>query len=237
MKLTKAQTKAHEQAMELVEAAEAGTVITDNDREFILDHYHPGAAHNIGKGGVFFTPREVADTAAGFHNGGGRVLDACAGIGCLAYHLKAWSRSAKLTCVEINPEFVRVGRVVVPDAEWICGSVFDILPQLRQFDSAISNPPFGQIGSAASFNFADAQFAVMELMTRHTKQGAIVIIPDADHSMEDRRDRHLSRNHIKFREMYPAWHITPCSVDMAVFKDKWKGANPKVMICDLSKDS
>lgn len=234
MKLTKQQTKAHDEAMKLVDS---GRPLTSAEKEFILDNYHPGASHNIGRGGIFFTPPAIAQTVATFHGGGGKVLDACAGIGALSYWLRCYSsQPIDLTCVEINPEFVRVGKRVLPEAKWICADFFHGKPK-GWFDSAISNPPFGRVASIRSENFTTAHFAAMERMAEMCEMGGIVIIPDIDHSQEDRR--HLqpsqSRDYLKFRELHPDWDITPCSVDMRCFEDSpWKGApGIKPMVCDL----
>jgi len=39
---------------------------------------------------------------------------------------------------------VEVGKKIMPEANWIIGSIFD-LPNDRIYDVAISNPPFGNI--------------------------------------------------------------------------------------------
>lgn len=46
---------------------------------------------------------------------------------------------ADITCVELNPHYVEVGKKVVPEATWICADVLDpFLPDLLgQFDFAI----------------------------------------------------------------------------------------------------
>lgn len=235
MKLTKQQTKAHDEAMKLVDA---GRPLTSDEKEFILENYHPGASHNIGRGGIFFTPLAIARTLATFHGGAGRVLDACAGIGALSYalHQHRVDHGVELTCVEINPEFVRVGKRVLPEAKWICANFFHGSPK-GWFDSGISNPPFGRVASIRSENFTTAHFAAMERMLAMCEMGAIVIIPDNDHSQEDRRERQpsQSQDYKKFREFHPDWDITPCAVDMRCFEDSpWKGAaGIKPMICDL----
>ncbi len=50
-----------------------------------------------------------------------------------------------MVCVERNPEFVDIGRRVLPEARWECADVFDPLTWagLGQFDWFLSNPPFG----------------------------------------------------------------------------------------------
>lgn len=55
-KLTRQQTSLHNQACDLLKKAS----LTDEDREFVLRHYHPGAGNNVGGIGAFFTPQEAA---------------------------------------------------------------------------------------------------------------------------------------------------------------------------------
>ena len=52
------------------------------------------------------------------------IIDLCADIGILslyAHHHKKCNG----TCVELNPEYVRVGKKLLPEATWINASIFD----------------------------------------------------------------------------------------------------------------
>ncbi len=95
--------------------------------------------------GAFFTPPGLARSFC-IEVGGRRIIDcAPASAPCRS---STW-RSAvgpgpDITCVEINPDYIAVGRKLLPEAMWIQASVFD-LPPLGRFDFAISNPPFGNI--------------------------------------------------------------------------------------------
>src|SRR5690606_6702896 len=54
---------------------------------------------------------------------------------------------------EINPDYCEVARRLVPQAEVICGSIYDegLVAELatRGFTAVISNPPFGTISKPA----------------------------------------------------------------------------------------
>lgn len=223
MKLTKADFKLHEEALERV----THDVLSEDDKEFVLLNYHPGATNNITKGAIHFTPFELAKTVACF-SGSGRVLDACAGIGSLAYVHRGWHPDAQLICIEQNPEFVEIGKKIVPDATWICGDIFAMLPTLPLFDHAISNPPYGRISTVKGV----AHFAIMELLLRHCRQGAIVIIPDSDHSRADGR-KDTNANYQRFMAKYPEAILNPTSSDPW---NQWKQTGITARVCDLSID-
>lgn len=140
MKLTKPELKLHEEAMRILTQPR----LTDDEKEFVLDHYHPGATNNLTKAAIFFTPRALANTTAMFAASDGHILDACAGIGALAYHAQFHGNPDRITCIEQNPEFVEIGRKIVPDAEWIRGDIFEQVKD-RTFTTGLSNPPFGNI--------------------------------------------------------------------------------------------
>ena len=234
MKLTKQQTKLHDEATKLLNKRR----FTDAEAGFIFENWHPGAESNIGKGGIFFTPQDMAWDAALFHGASdGHVLDACAGIGVLSYNLlKVGGFAGKITCVEINPEFVRVGRKLVPDAEWVQGDIFKLRPRLKKFWTGISNPPFGKIGSAVDTNFPNcAHFAVLEILEEKCEAGAIVIIPTSDHDQTDNRQRTPSANCQKFLKLHPTCRLTPGPFDTS-FYPAFKSANIQCQICDLSKE-
>ncbi len=209
MKLTKQQTKLHDEAVGL---AGCGRRLSYDEQEFVLRHYHPGAVSNITKSGAFFTPLDIAEAAAFYHGAAGGVVDACAGIGALAWNLLKIQPEAKLTCVELNPMFVAVGKAVVPEAEWIIGDAMELLNK-RRFQSGLSNPPFGRIHGIAG----DAHITVLDALTRSCEQGAIVIVP-ANTQFER-----------------PGWELVAGPFDMSSYKEAWKGAAPKISICDLSR--
>ena len=148
-KLTKAEAKAHAEA----EAILAKPTLTDDERLFVLEHWQESANHVNSAAGAFFTPYDLArDAALDVHNVG-RVIDLCAGIGTLSlaamwrgfYQRREMGQTLELVCVELNPAYVEVGRKMLPEARWVCGSIFDLPRDLGHFDSAISNPPFGKV--------------------------------------------------------------------------------------------
>lgn len=146
-RVSKAKIKLHFEACELVDSDE---VLTLDQREFILENWNPMVSHNVTWNAAFFTPMSVTnDFMMETLNGDKRVVDLCAGIGRLAYAM--WKRNlwyndqVEIVCVERDPEFIKVGKRVLPEATWVRGDIFDesTWKELGRFDEAISNPPYG----------------------------------------------------------------------------------------------
>jgi len=154
-KISKIDSKKHDEAEALVKASESRR-LTLPEREFVIENWNPAARHNIGKHSVFFTPMDMASALA-IETGHleakrkHRVLDLCAGIGRLSWgvlnHHSLNRDNIELVCLELNPDFVRVGQAVLPEATWIQGSFLNpaLISTLGRFDLVISNPPFAKI--------------------------------------------------------------------------------------------
>lgn len=235
MKLTKEETKNHDAALDLLKKE----TLTEEDRDFIFENFHPGASNNIGKAGIFFTPFDMARDLAVVCGAGGRILDGCAGIGVLSYKMTRFNAGCSIVAVEINPEFVKIGRKLLPEVEWVCGDIFnrELVESLGLFDCGISNPPFGYVATTSGENAwlkytGPAHLQVAEILLRRCRFGAKMIIPDSDHSQEDRKNRQLSKSYNRFIETFPGARIVPDAVDPELYL--WKAANPKATIVDLS---
>lgn len=154
-KLTKQQLSRHKLSLELVNDT---CKLSDDERVFVLENWQPAAADVTGSNAIF-TPPSIAQVVALDTIDEGRLLDLCAGIGSLAFHVYQrakmvhWEDRIEIVAIEKNPEFAKVGKRILPEATWITGSIFDqgLMRKLGRFDSVISNPPFevhkgGQIG-------------------------------------------------------------------------------------------
>lgn len=158
-RLSKREIKEQRDLMNLI-----ATGLTTNDYQYIIDeridyiyeNFHPSMIDNQTENGAFYTPYGLAQDVAVFSNRSGHIVDVCAGIGILAYRLKqmdSYNKNIKsITCIELNPQAVEIGKKLLPTANWICGNVFDEnlwneitkdLPDNR-FDFMVSNPPFGK---------------------------------------------------------------------------------------------
>lgn len=185
MKLSKQERKAHEAAL----ARLHGGNLNEADRESVYRGLRPEATTDIGKGSAFFTPWEVAgdfcvETLNGYDEPT-RILDLCAGYGVLSLRkwLYGWGTSKpEVTCVEINPEYVAIGKQLFPEARWICADVFDVPSILEgeKFDEFYSNPPFGRIpveaawGGRSGRKPARFEYAVAEIGMQMAETGTMI---------------------------------------------------------------
>jgi len=173
-KLTKPEAKMHAEAEQLLTKPE----LTPYDKEFIFEHWQESANHVNSAAGAFFTPYQYAlDVALEIGGNGARIIDLCAGIGTLAYAATQRFDDLDITCVELNPAYVELGRKIIPDATWITGSIFD-LPELGRFDIATSNPPFGRIqgsGSGPRYKGNEFDFKVIDLASTLADRGVFIL--------------------------------------------------------------
>lgn len=217
-KLTKAQIKVHEQACALLEKE----ILTEDDKYFVLDNWQESATHVNSKDGAFFTPTGLArDAMLGIEEG--KIIDLCAGIGALAFQVvqsnKWTNRPLELVCVEKNPDYVAVGKKIVPEAAWICG---DVLEVDGQFDIAISNPPFGGF-----------EFKVIEVASRIADYG-VFIVPQMsagfNYSGKPYYERHTSGKAFEFQKKTGLRFESAISVDTTYYLKDWKGVAP---VCEV----
>lgn len=239
-KLTKPEIRAHEQALALLEKP----VLTKDDKEFVFRNWHEGATNINSQAGAFFTPYDMAFDFA-FDVGGPRVIDLCAGIGMLSYatyHRHKWRGSTppQITCIERNPEYVAVGKKLLPEAEWICADVFDVIdmglhtPDL--FDYAISNPPFGNIKrqfNSPRYSGKDFEFHVIDIAA-HVASNGTFIVPQmsAGFNYSGRREysRQTDGKAVKFQELTGLFFASGCGLDTDFYRQEWKGVSP---LCEV----
>jgi hypothetical protein len=239
VKLTKPQIKAHKEVMALVDC---GRRLKDDEREFILDNFHEGATHINSSAGAFFTPRGLARDFAVEVDGGSayksRCIDLCAGIGSLSYAVE--QNVGSLVCVEMNPEYARIGKMIVPDAEWIVASVFE-LGDVGRFGWAISNPPFGAIpahGFKGKYTGSQFEYRVIELASRMADFGAFILPqmsapfrysgqPGFTHDEGDKAR--------KFREQTGIDMEPNCGIDTSIYRNEWRGVSPvcEIVVCEF----
>lgn len=244
-KLTKAQANAHANAQAILNQE----ALSDQDRAFVLEHWQESATNINSAAGAFFTPWPLAlDFAleAGFTSANGhvRILDLCAGIGTLSLavqgRLSAWAGSGltfELVCVELNPEYIAVGRKMIPAATWVEASIFD-LPDLGEvFDLAISNPPFGKInrggGNAPRYTGSEFEYHVIDIAAHHAKAGAFILPQQSApfvYSGADHYRVETSRKYDAFSKQTGITLEAGCGVDTSVYRDAWHGVN---VLCEI----
>lgn len=247
MKITREQSKAHDDALAILSLCRT---LTYDEVEFVMEHYNPMATHNVTKGGIYFTPLSLAIDIAqiGCMSDGGMVVDIAAGIGRLSYGAIQRHRWDKMpihvTAIEIDPEFVEVGKKLLPEVEWVCDNIFEqSVWDGQMFDIALSNPPFGNIGSKDIGSWLNYQGAcdlmAVELAARYTRYGGTFVLPSGsvpadafgfargnDDPMQVRR----------FKKKNPNVMIIGTSLEGDFYKDQWVGTSPSVKIVDVKVD-
>lgn len=236
MKLTKEQSKAHQNAMELVHSDKA---LSWEERKFILDHYSEQQGQLNALAGAFFTPWGLArdfSLEVGYADGGGSMIDLCAGIGALSFACE--DKGLEITCVEMCEAYVTVGKRVVPSANWVLADCFSIN---GKFDFAISNPPFGAIkGGAYDGPYTGGQFEykVISHAARLAQYG-VFILPQMSAPFRYSGERTFREEETekarKFREQTGIMMLPNCGIDTAIYKDQWKGVSPicEVVCCEF----
>lgn len=114
-KITKKQTEQHEKAAQLLWGMDRR--LKRGEVAFCLANWDPRADHKVVHNDAYFTPMPLAlELARGVGGNGRHVVDICAGIGHLAHAvLCANDWQVKITAVEFNPEYVRVGQRLLPE--------------------------------------------------------------------------------------------------------------------------
>ncbi|MGW2113733.1 methyltransferase [Streptomyces zhihengii] len=182
---------------------------------------------------------------------GDRVIDLCAGIGRLAYGCRdLWGRrwndepARQFVCVEKNPDYVKVGRKVLPEAEWVCGDVLDVPNMgLGRFDTAISNPPFGSIkrsGDAPSYTGRRFEYHVISVASQIATFGAFIIPQNSAPfrcSGESRYREEVDTECVRFQEQTRVDLTCGAGFDTSIYRDQWRGVAPKVEVvtCDFTE--
>lgn len=187
-------------------------ILSEDDKLFVFENYNEGAFRDNAYFGAFFTPLGMADYLA-FDTIGDvygkpslRVVDLCAGIGAISYAVLKRYPCVNITCVEVNPDYVEIGKKLVPEANWVLASVLDInrMLSLGHFDFAIMNPPFGRVrslnGDAFKYSGALAEFKVLDVAS-HIADSIGAIVPQnsagykysGDHGYEYIGSKELNR--------------------------------------------
>lgn len=249
VKLTKRDAVLHQQACDLLGRSARLTV---EEQEFVLRHWQESQNSTAVTtlAGAFFTPLDLAKDVALHASGARRVIDLGAGIGALAWAARRKMVAGYLTpppveivCVERNPEYVAVGRRVLPEAEWICADLFGLPAEFRDgFDLAISNPPFGHTprsGRGPRYTGRYGEYHVLDVAADLAGRGVFLIpqksAPFAYSGVVDRRwDR--SGEYLRFARQTGIELEFNCGIDTSTYGG-WRGVRPSVEVvtCDFTE--
>ncbi len=235
-RLTKEQAKHHEAACSLLEKE----TLTLDEKYFVLENWREDAHHMNSVAGAFFTPVGLARDLS-IEVSGPRVIDLCAGIGSLAFAV--WNRfdcdrnsRPTITCVELNPDYVAVGKKILPEAVWLQADVFDLPKDIGHFDCVISNPPFGATrasGKAPRFTGNIFEYRVIDIASDFADYG-VFLIPQASAPFEySGKQVYRWTAHDRYREFHRQTLIElgpNCGLDTSVHRSDWSSAPPAIEI-------
>jgi len=234
MKLTKPQLKMHEECIKIL----AQSRLTEDEKIFVLDNYYPAYNNQIGYSGMFFTPTELARSFR-IEVDGKHIIDLCAGIGMLSFYCLGHHSVEKVTCVELNPEFVAVGKKILPEAEWICADVLTHQFTSR-YNCAISNPSYGKIMTGSNGNLkykgSSFEFKVIEIASKISDRGAFVLPPNSvPFRMSPFYKKQTASGYEKFNKETGIVLEPNCGLDCEMFKNDWKGTkiSVEIAVCDF----
>jgi len=245
-RLSKRQASLHAQACALLEKDK----LTFDDKLFVLDNWQESATHVNSVAGAFFTPQGLARELS-IEVGGRKIVDLCAGIGALAFAVFHYSATfsgtdkPQITCVEINPDYVAVGRKILPEATWICADVLNLPPTVTGFDCAIANPPFGRIASSGKsprYTGSDFEYKVLDIASDIAKYATFLIIQSSSPFKLSGVQRYEETRTEKYLAFSKATNIelTPnCGIDTTISDDgpAWHDVKvvTEIVLADFTK--
>ncbi|ECF2231851.1 methyltransferase [Salmonella enterica subsp. enterica serovar Kentucky] len=229
-KLTKNETKLHQQALDLIHSDK---VLTFDECEFIFDNYCGDA---IGSTGAFFTPNMFSWDFAIDAGNTGSCLELCAGIGRLSFSIYHRYKPERLVCVELNPEYVEIGKRVLPQAEWVCSDVFQYTSSER-FDCVYGNPPFGKVKTSddyvGSYTGSEFEYKVIQYGSAFSDYG-VWIVPQGSAGFVYSGARYYERRESsKYKKMAKDTGYVfeaGCGIDTSIYKDEWHGTS---VVCEV----
>jgi len=138
----------------------------------------------------------------------------------------------QMTCVELNPDYLAIGQKILPEARWVCASVFSDLSAYGRFDCAISNPPFGAIrrdGLPLRYKGPAFDLSVVEVASTLADYGAFILPQMSCPFGTD------STAHGAFHKT-TGLSLTRSCIDASYHADQWRGVSPKVEValCDFT---
>ncbi|MFF0494380.1 methyltransferase [Nocardia sp. NPDC004068] len=236
---------AHREAARLVQLRRE---LDEQEKQFVLTHWR-GPTDSV-VGSAIFTPLPLA-RAMTLHVVGTRIIDLGAGIGHLAYtcrnllaHRHGGGCEPELVCVERNPDLVRVGMKILPEATWVCADLLTLpARRMREFDTAIANPPYGRTMRSRNahgytgFRFEYHTIAVAAQIARH----GVFLIPQSAAPFHFSGERGLvtGTGDSEYERFVAGTGVIlePAKgVDTSLFRNRWRLRQPdtEVVVCDFT---
>jgi len=243
-KLTKEQSKKHQQCLELINSDKN---LSWEEKDYIVENYQESYAQLNSLSGAFFTPQGLARDFSLEIMESVTIVDLCAGIGCLSLWALRMKRPKSITCVELNEDYIEVGKRILPEADWIHGDALLFCNQIKEtqgnfgvdktFDMVISNPPFGQIKTSniqtGRYSGGNFEFKIIESGSKIARYG-VYLVPQTSSSFEYsgkpyykplKNGKAMDFTNQTGIELHPN-----CGIDTSIYKKEWKGVS---VICEV----
>lgn len=225
--------------------------LTEDEVHTVLEDWHEGASHANSRTGAHFTPKGLARDFA-LEIAGHKIIDLCAGIGMLSYmSCMRDEHQANYTLVELNPDYAAVARRIMPGAEVIVGSMFDpvLIAELRSrnFDTAISNPPYGRFnaanGKGLRYTGSDCHYAVIDVASEIARNGVFLLPQNATPFRFSGKNRYSevagseARAYEAFRDQTGIEFTFNAGIDTEFYRDDWRdvGITVEIINCDFEE--
>lgn len=223
-RVTKKESQLRLKVMELVHSDRQ---LTEDDKEYIFNNYR---GDDIGATGAFFTPEMLAWDFMLDAGCSDDCIELCAGIGRLSYYQFIRNKPSHITCVELNPEYVLIGKRVLPQAEWITGDALQYTPD-RFYRVAYGNPPFGKINTSGAYTGrytgSEFEYKIIDRAREYSSYG-VWIVPQGSagfkysgHTYYDRSIQ--SAKYIKFEKDTGLILHPGVGIDTSIYRDQWNG--------------
>lgn len=223
-RVTKKESQLRLKVMELVHSDRQ---LTEDDKEFIFNNYR---GDGIGATGAFFTPEMLAWDFMLDAGCSDDCIELCAGIGRLSYYQFIRNKPSHITCVELNPEYVLIGKRVLPQAEWITGDALQYTPD-RFYRVAYGNPPFGKINTSGAYTGrytgSEFEYKIIDRAREYSSYG-VWIVPQGSagfkysgHTYYDRSIQ--SAKYIKFEKDTGLILHPGVGIDTSIYREQWNG--------------
>lgn len=257
MKLSRAEVKEQKELFEQIETAIQNDIpLTPDEIENIYEKINIGYIGDVTINSAYFTPLDMAMDAVYFTHCKGVTVDMCAGVGVLSYAARirdSYERKiTNLVCIERNPDYLRIGKKLLPEADWILGDIFDkniwdgIIAKYGKVDAIISNPPFGKVSktevdrSWLKYKGAELDIAAIEVALKFTNRNTFILPQGSStfrfsgrHYYEDVENRKVE----KLKKDTGLNIIMYCDgVDTTVY-EQFKNTKVLVEVCDISVES
>ena len=85
----------------------------------------------------------------------------------------------EFVCLELDPDFICVGKAVIPQATWVEGSLLDadLIASLGQFDEVICNPPYAKFeGNGRPYNANLLQYAACQVALQVAPSAVFILL-------------------------------------------------------------